>query len=60
VDHNQDDRMDTTQDAGWQLEALLGAIARRDATALKTLYDCTAPRLYGLALKIVRERELAQ
>ncbi|MCY7307827.1 MAG: sigma-70 family RNA polymerase sigma factor [Rhodoferax sp.] len=52
--------MDNTQDAGRQLEDLLDAIARRDAAALKTLYDQTAPRLYALALKIVRERELAQ
>ena len=43
-----------------QLIELLFAVGQRDAAALRALYDRTAPRLFGLALKLVRQRELAQ
>ncbi len=42
------------------LIAWLDATAAGDATALKRLYDATAPRLYGLALQVLRQPELAQ
>jgi RNA polymerase sigma-70 factor, ECF subfamily len=41
-------------------EALLQACARGDRTALHRLYKATAPRLFGLALRMLRRRELAE
>jgi len=41
-------------------EALLHACARGDRTALHSLYKETAPQLFGLALRILRNRELAE
>jgi RNA polymerase sigma-70 factor (ECF subfamily) len=41
-------------------EALLQACARGDRTALHDLYIATAPQLFGLALGILRSRELAE
>src|SRR5262245_10926087 len=41
-------------------EALLQACAGGDKTALHTLYKETAPQLFGLALRILRNRELAE
>jgi RNA polymerase sigma factor (sigma-70 family) len=43
-----------------QLIALLDRIARQDDTALKALYDQCASKLYGLALRVVTRRELAE
>jgi RNA polymerase sigma-70 factor (ECF subfamily) len=43
-----------------QLHALLLAAARRDAQAFRTLYDATAPKLLGFALRILHKRELAE
>lgn len=43
-----------------QLHGLLLAAARRDAQAFRTLYDATAPRLFGFALRILHKRELAE
>jgi RNA polymerase sigma-70 factor (ECF subfamily) len=48
-----------TSDPGSR-EALLQACARGDRTALHSLYRATAPRLFGLALGILRRRELAE
>jgi RNA polymerase sigma factor (sigma-70 family) len=42
------------------LIALLERIARKDQTALKSLYDGCAGKLYGLALRVVSHRELAE
>ena len=49
-------------DAGrtWSREALLQACARGDKTALHSLYKETASQLFGLALRILRNRELAE
>ena len=44
---------------GTPLEALLGACAQGDQHALKLLYDREAPRLYGLALRILRQQAAA-
>jgi RNA polymerase sigma-70 factor (ECF subfamily) len=41
-------------------EALLQACAGGDRAALQSLYAATAPQLFGLALSIVRNRELAE
>jgi RNA polymerase sigma-70 factor (ECF subfamily) len=41
-------------------EALLQACARGDHAALRQLYALSAPQLFGLALGIVRSRELAE
>ena len=41
-------------------EALLQACARGDRSALQSLYAATAPQLFGLALSILRSRDLAE
>jgi RNA polymerase sigma-70 factor (ECF subfamily) len=41
-------------------EALLQACARGNRAALQSLYAATAPQLFGLALSILRSRELAE
>ena len=41
-------------------EALLEACARGDRAALQRLYTMTAPQLFGLALGILRSRDLAE
>jgi RNA polymerase sigma-70 factor, ECF subfamily len=41
-------------------EALLLACAAGDRTALHSLYEGTAPQLFGLAMRILRSRELAE
>lgn len=43
-----------------QLIALLDRIAMQDDTALKALYDQCASKLFGLALRVVTRRELAE
>ena len=45
-------------DAG--LIALLDRLAQRDPTALKLLYDQVSSKLYGLALRVVSQREGAE
>ncbi len=42
------------------LIGLLDRIAAQDHAALKSLYEQTAPRLYGLALRVVGQREAAE
>jgi RNA polymerase sigma-70 factor (ECF subfamily) len=41
-------------------EALLQACARGDQTALHSLYKGTVPQLFGLALRMLRRRDLAE
>lgn len=43
-----------------QLIALLDRIGQQDEAALKALYDQCAPKLLGLALRVVRQREWAE
>ena len=43
-----------------QLRAWLHGAAHRDRTAFRALYDASSPRLYGLALRILGRRELAE
>jgi RNA polymerase sigma-70 factor (ECF subfamily) len=47
-------------DAGRTREALLQSCARGDRTALHSLYKTAAPQLFGLALRMLRRRELAE
>ena len=39
---------------------LLDRVANADDKALKALYDRTSSKLYGLALRIVREQDAAE
>jgi RNA polymerase sigma factor (sigma-70 family) len=39
---------------------LIAKVAERDPAALKSLYELSSPRLYGLALRIVSRPELAE
>jgi RNA polymerase sigma-70 factor (ECF subfamily) len=48
---------DTPDDA---LMALIDRIASQDAAALKSLYDLTSGKLYGLALRVLRRNEWAE
>lgn len=43
-----------------ELAALLARVAARDTAALKSLYDATSTRLFGLALRIVGRRDAAE
>lgn len=43
-----------------ELMALIDRIGRRDEAALRLLYDRTAPKLFGLAMRVVRQREWAE
>jgi RNA polymerase sigma factor (sigma-70 family) len=50
----------TTATDVFDYEAALGACARGDRQALRRLYEQEAPRLLGVALRIVRERQAAE
>ncbi len=43
-----------------QLHTLINQIGLGDEAAMKRLYDLTSPRLYGLALRVVRKPEWAE
>lgn len=43
-----------------QLKNWLAAVARKDAQAFRLLYDLTAPKLFGFALRILVKREAAE
>ena len=43
-----------------ELMNLLDRIAAQDDSALKQLYECTSSQLFGLALRIVRNRDAAE
>jgi RNA polymerase sigma-70 factor (ECF subfamily) len=43
-----------------ELTALLDRVALRDQTALRLLYDRVGGKLFGLALRVVRQREWAE
>ena len=42
------------------LESLLAAIGRGDRRAISELYQATAPKLMGIAVRILSRRELAE
>jgi RNA polymerase sigma-70 factor, ECF subfamily len=43
-----------------ELAVLLARVAREDAAALRTLYELTAAKLFGVALRILIKREWAE
>jgi len=43
-----------------QLQVWIGQVVRQDETAFAALYEATAGRVYGLALRITRNAELAE
>ena len=43
-----------------QLKTWLAAVANKDATAFRALYDATSSKLFGFALRILIKRELAE
>jgi RNA polymerase sigma factor (sigma-70 family) len=43
-----------------QLRTWLAAVARQDRQAFRSLYDATAPKLFGYALRILGKREIAE
>ena len=42
------------------LAVLVGRVADGDQTALAQVYDLVAPRVFGLALRVLRDRNLAE
>lgn len=42
------------------LIALIDRVAARDEAALRTLYEQTSPRLFGLAMRVLRRRDAAE
>jgi RNA polymerase sigma-70 factor (ECF subfamily) len=46
--------------AAAELQALMRGVVRRDRAAFAALYDRTAPQLFGIALRILRQREEAE
>jgi RNA polymerase sigma-70 factor, ECF subfamily len=54
------DRDTTGQDAAAHLIHLLRRVAAGDRAAFAELYDRTAPQLFGIALRILRQRERAE
>jgi len=50
-------RTDTSAD---ELQALMRGVVRRDRADFATLYDRTAPQLFGIAMRILRQREEAE
>ena len=49
----------STLDAG-QMHIWLVAVARQDASAFRSLYEATSPKLFGFVLRILQKRELAE
>ena len=43
-----------------ELRALIERVAQRDEAALRTLYERTSPRLFGLAMRVLRQRDTAE
>lgn len=43
-----------------ELSAIMSAVAQGDRHAFKRVYDATAPKLYGIALRLLRRRDLAE
>ncbi|WP_425584049.1 RNA polymerase sigma factor [Variovorax defluvii] len=43
-----------------ELAALIDRVGRRDDTALRLLYERASPKLFGLAMKVLRQREWAE
>ena len=52
--------MAATTNPSSDLQQLLARVALGDRTAFRRLYDATAPSLFGVALRIVRQRDRAE
>jgi len=52
--------MTATTNPSTDLQQLLARVALGDRTAFRRLYDATAPSLFGVALRIVRQRDRAE
>ncbi len=50
----------TAADPDAELRALIERVAQRDEAALRTLYERTSPRLFGLAMRVLRQRDTAE
>lgn len=50
----------TAADPDAELRALIERIAQRDEAALRTLYERTSPRRFGLAMRVLRQRDTAE
>ncbi len=46
--------------SGLDLDAALAACARGDRAALKAIYDAEAPRMVGVAMRLLKDRALAE
>jgi RNA polymerase sigma-70 factor (ECF subfamily) len=53
-------RVLSRSDTDGDITALLVAVGRGDRDALRTLYARTSPKLFGIVLRIVRDRPLAE
>jgi RNA polymerase sigma-70 factor (ECF subfamily) len=51
---------DLAQDLSSQLRELIGNVARQDRQAFTALYDATAAQLFGVALRILGRRDVAE
>lgn len=52
--------MAATTNPSTDLQQLLARVALGDRTAFRRLYDATAPSLFGVALRIVKQRDRAE
>ncbi len=50
----------SSPDPDGELMSLLDRVAAHDESALKSLYECTSAKLFGLAMRILRHRDLAE
>lgn len=53
-------RTPSTPPSAWSDVELMAGVAQGDAEAFGQLYDRFAPKAYGLALRVLRDRELAE
>lgn len=53
-------KQDSPKNLDYQLIALLDRVALADQIALKELYDLTSSKLYGVAVRVVTNREWAE
>ena len=53
-------RTPNTPPSAWSDRELMVGVAQGDAEAFGQLYDRFAPKAYGLALRVLRDRELAE
>src|SRR5262245_61517598 len=61
VGRDRDDRLNQTPNtAGSSLEALLDATSSGNHAAFRALYQATAPKLFGVVLRITRNRPMAE